>query len=163
MLSFLFTALMCRDCSYWTMHVISCVSVLSLMSSCVCSLQHGRRIETMVAVIDFENLSIQRHYYWPGIEALKAVRTHSNYWLYIVYLFILSCPIPDPGSDVGGGQCSWDIFCCVHCQRLALYTWHCIIRVEMCSYSDRYYCSSPVTRLVLWSVVFNCWVITWYV
>ena len=24
-------------------------------------------------VIDFENLSIQRHYYWPGIEALKDV------------------------------------------------------------------------------------------
>ena len=35
--------------------------------------QHGRHIETMCVVIDFENLSIQRHYYWPGIEALKAV------------------------------------------------------------------------------------------
>ena len=35
--------------------------------------QHGRHIETMCVVIDFENLSIQRHYYWPGIEALRDV------------------------------------------------------------------------------------------
>lgn len=49
-------------------HVVCAISIAPP------SLQHGRRIETMVALIDFENLSIQRHYYWPGIEALKAVR-----------------------------------------------------------------------------------------
>ena len=36
-------------------------------------LQHGRRIETETVVLDFANLSIQRHYYWPAIDMLKAV------------------------------------------------------------------------------------------
>ena len=35
--------------------------------------QHGRYIETITVVIDFENLCLKRHYYWPGIETLKEV------------------------------------------------------------------------------------------
>ena len=36
-------------------------------------LQLGRHVGTETIVMDFENLSIQRHYYWPAIEMLKAV------------------------------------------------------------------------------------------
>ena len=34
-------------------------------------LQHGRHIETVTSVIDLENLSYQRHYYWPGINIFR--------------------------------------------------------------------------------------------
>ena len=42
------------------------------------SAEKGRRIETISVVLDFANLSIQKHYHWPGIETLRAVR-HSSY------------------------------------------------------------------------------------
>ena len=30
--------------------------------------QKGRKIEKITCVIDMENLSFHRHYYWPGIK-----------------------------------------------------------------------------------------------
>ncbi len=41
---------------------------------CVCMLQEGRPIETVVSVVDFENLSRERHFYLPGLELLKQVQ-----------------------------------------------------------------------------------------
>lgn len=35
--------------------------------------QKGRPIETMTIMVDFEGLSLQKHYYWPGIEMVKEV------------------------------------------------------------------------------------------
>ena len=29
--------------------------------------QKGRKIETLTSIVDLENLSFQRHYYWPGM------------------------------------------------------------------------------------------------
>ena len=34
-------------------------------------MQHGRHIETVTSIIDLENLSYQRHYYWPGITIFR--------------------------------------------------------------------------------------------
>lgn len=39
----------------------------------LCYLKKGICIETVTSIIDFENLSFQRHYYWPGLETLKEV------------------------------------------------------------------------------------------
>ena len=36
-------------------------------------LQQGRPIETVVSIVDFENLSRERHFYLPGLELLKQV------------------------------------------------------------------------------------------
>ena len=36
-------------------------------------LQKGRLIETITVVLDFENMSVERHYYWPGIDSMRAV------------------------------------------------------------------------------------------
>ena len=30
-------------------------------------------MDTVTSIIDFENLSFRRHYYWPGLELLKEV------------------------------------------------------------------------------------------
>ena len=35
-------------------------------------------METVTSVIDFENLSFKKHYYWPGLETLKAVSSLFN-------------------------------------------------------------------------------------
>jgi hypothetical protein len=50
-----------------------CFCALSLSRPERCYVQKGRYIETVSSVIDFENLSFKKHYYWPGLETLKAV------------------------------------------------------------------------------------------
>ena len=56
----------------------------------------------MCCIIDFENLSIQRHYYWPGIEALKDVSWSAGLKEYLEDdYFVLIVVIP--GADYGGG------------------------------------------------------------
>ena len=36
-------------------------------------IQHGRIIETVTIVVDFEGLSFKKHYHWPSIEIIKTV------------------------------------------------------------------------------------------
>ncbi len=36
-------------------------------------LQKGRLIEKVTSVIDLENLSYHRHYYWPAIQMFREV------------------------------------------------------------------------------------------
>ena len=36
-------------------------------------------METVTSIIDFENLSFQKHYYWPGLETLKEVSLLSKF------------------------------------------------------------------------------------
>ena len=51
---------------------------------CFNLLQHGRRIETETIVLDLENLSIQRHYYWPAIEMFYTVSNISMIMIIVV-------------------------------------------------------------------------------
>ena len=53
-------------------------------------LQKGKHIETVTAVLDCENLSLQRHSFWPGIEILREV-TSTWYIVYYVYATVLLC------------------------------------------------------------------------
>ena len=59
-----------------TVHLVcntqACTNFYSLQYVFV-SLQKGRHIETITAVIDCENISIQRHNYWPGMLMLREV------------------------------------------------------------------------------------------
>ena len=41
-------------------------SLSALVCDVFCHSQKGRKIETITCVVDLENLSFQRHYYWPG-------------------------------------------------------------------------------------------------
>ena len=41
---------------------------------CDISMRKGRRIETQTIVADLGNLSLKKHYYWPAIETMRAVR-----------------------------------------------------------------------------------------
>ena len=61
--------------------------------------QHGKRIETISLVIDMENVSIQKHFYWPGIEILRAafVQVENNSPEYMGRIFVVR------GACVWGG------------------------------------------------------------
>ena len=42
-------------------------------------LQHGRHIESLTFVLDLEQLSMERHYYWPGIRRVQRVGPHQGF------------------------------------------------------------------------------------
>lgn len=51
-------------------HMVNCIHCFS---HSILYLQNGRHIETLTLVIDYEKMSIRRHYYWPGIQMAKKV------------------------------------------------------------------------------------------
>lgn len=53
---------------YKCMHMAQCDKLLKEKS-----IEKGYHMDTVTSVIDFENLSFKKHYYWPGLETLKAV------------------------------------------------------------------------------------------
>ncbi|KAL5478133.1 hypothetical protein EMCRGX_G025014 [Ephydatia muelleri] len=58
------------------------------------SVQKGRKIETVTTIVDLENLSFQRHYYWPGINFLTELMTlfHLHYPEIVKHIFFVKAP-----------------------------------------------------------------------
>ena len=61
----------------------------------LCYLQKGKHIETVTAVLDCENLSLQKHSYWPGIEMLREVQLYHVMYLIVVTKIIGSFGLLD--------------------------------------------------------------------
>ncbi|KAL5479687.1 hypothetical protein EMCRGX_G023244 [Ephydatia muelleri] len=53
------------------MHAELCIAKMKEFSA-----KKGKRIETLTCVVDLENLSLQRHYYWPGIKLVMLTAQH---------------------------------------------------------------------------------------
>ena len=51
-------------------------------------LQKGRHIGTITSVIDLENLSYQKHYYWPGITVFREVSYRATVLVYQELLLV---------------------------------------------------------------------------
>ena len=61
------------------------------------SAKKGKCMETINFVVDLESVSIQRHYYWPGIELLREVTSISlfpstPFPSHHIYLCVYSLP-----------------------------------------------------------------------
>jgi metal transporter CNNM len=67
---------------------------LALKMCATASAEKGRPIETVTFVVSYEKLSIQRHYYWPGIQMIRKTLAllEANYPETIKQTFFINLP-----------------------------------------------------------------------
>ena len=64
--------------------------------------QKGRYIGGVTSVIDLENLSYQRHYYWPGINLFREVSEWVGVhgWVGVSWCKVACLPLSEDSLDV---------------------------------------------------------------